>query len=147
MKAEDLLFNQIKEHTENWMKKCGYNIPYDYEGLRHIVFEAYTKQLRFDAGLEKAKWALQELREEVKQTEPSGDIGKVVLDINTDQSKQSNGWVSVNKDNPNEMPEGQDCWAYDPVRNSVDFYSRNQLIPIQIYTHFLVVDRPEPPKQ
>ena len=44
MKAEEILFNQIKEHTENWMKKCGYNIPYDYEGLRHVVFETYAKQ-------------------------------------------------------------------------------------------------------
>ncbi len=33
----DKAFNKLKDHIENWKTQCGYDIPFDYEGLRWIL--------------------------------------------------------------------------------------------------------------
>lgn len=39
------LIQAIKEHTEHWKAVCGYNVPYDYEGLYHkldVLLKTYN---------------------------------------------------------------------------------------------------------
>jgi len=54
-------------------------------------------------------------------------------------------WIKVDKNEGGAIVEELDLWLYNDITDEVEFYGKDDFIPLGRYTHYMICEKPSRP--